>query len=152
MPKSEQNIYRIARCLARVSKEQAVEELAISSTTLRAYEENRRNVPDDVVVRMATLYRYPWLLVQHLQRSPVFIAAFGEVHCNIENKAVNVLAMQETVKRFVNETIPALIESTLSDKPISTADICREVIKSLLPFANENAASAGTLTAEKVTR
>lgn len=27
MPKSEQNIYRIARCLARVSKEQAVAEL-----------------------------------------------------------------------------------------------------------------------------
>lgn len=28
MPKSEQNIYRIARCLARVSKEQAVVERA----------------------------------------------------------------------------------------------------------------------------
>lgn len=152
MTQNKQNIYRVARCLAKITREQAAERLAISYNSVRAYEEDSRRVPDDIVLKMATLYQYPWLLVQHLQRSPVFIAAFGEVHCNIENKAVNVLAMQETVKRFVNETIPALIESTLSDKPISTADICREVIKSLLPFANENAASAGTLTAEKVTR
>lgn len=147
MAKHEQNIYRVARCMAKIPLLTAADMLAVSQSTLRGYEDYSRPVPDDVVVKMAELYQFSWLLIQHLQRSAVFKAAFGEVHCNIHNKAVNVLAMQATVKRFVNETIPALIESTLADKPISTADICRDVIKSLLPFANESAASAGTLTA-----
>ena len=147
MAKDCQNIYRVARCLAKMQRLQAAEELAISESTLRKYEADTMIVPDDVAVKMAELYRRPWLLIQHLTRNAVFKAAFGELKCNIEDKAVNVLTLQSTVSKLV-KTIPAIIESTLDGTKPNSAKICREVIQSLLPFiTNEKAAGAGTPTA-----
>lgn len=152
MPKDSQNPYLNARTFACLTRLNAAEELAISESSLRAYEEGGRQVPDDVVLKMSNLYQTPWLRVQHLQRNIVFCDIFGLVPVQVENKAANVLKMQKEVSDLV-KAIPAIIESTVANMCLSRSILqdCKDAMAAILPIvgaSNEKAASAGTLTAQ----
>lgn len=156
MTKDSQNPYLNARNFACLTRITAAEELAISERSLKAYEDSERQVPDDVVLKMSHLYQTPWLRVQHLQRNIVFCDIFGLVPEQVDNKAANVLKMQKEVGDLV-KAIPSIIESTVANINLSNKILqdCKDAIAAILPLVggtNGKAASAGTLTAEKVTR
>lgn len=68
MPKDEGNIYQTARKSAGLTQEAAAERLAVSLTSLRAYEGGERVPAGDVVDRMITVYDAQFLGVQHIQK------------------------------------------------------------------------------------
>ncbi len=61
------NIYQTARKSAGLTQEAAAERLAVSLTSLRAYEGGERVPAGDVVARMCIVYDTQFLGVQHLQ-------------------------------------------------------------------------------------
>ena len=61
------NIYQTARKSAGLTQEAAAERLAVSLTSLRAYEGGERVPAGDVVARMCLVYDTQFLGVQHLQ-------------------------------------------------------------------------------------
>ena len=67
MPKDSENIYQTARKSAGLTQEAAAERLAVSLTSLRAYEGGERVPAGDVVARMCIVYDTQFLGVQHLQ-------------------------------------------------------------------------------------
>ena len=67
MPKSGGNIYQTARRAAGLTQEAAAERLAVSDTSIRAYETGQRLPGDDVVARMCAVYDVQYLGLQHLQ-------------------------------------------------------------------------------------
>lgn len=67
MPKGSGNIYQTARKAAGLTQEAAAERLAVSDTSIRAYESGERLPGDDVVARMCAVYGVQYLGLQHLQ-------------------------------------------------------------------------------------
>ena len=67
MPKGSGNIYQTARKAAGLTQEAAAERLAVSDTSIRAYESGERLPGDDVVARMCAVYGVQFLGLQHLQ-------------------------------------------------------------------------------------
>lgn len=67
MPKGSGNIYQTARKAAGLTQEAAAERLAVSDTSIRAYESGERLPGDDVVARMCAVYNVQYLGLQHLQ-------------------------------------------------------------------------------------
>lgn len=67
MPKGSGNIYQTARKAAGLTQEAAAERLAVSDTSIRAYESGERLPGDDVVARMCVVYGVQYLGLQHLQ-------------------------------------------------------------------------------------
>lgn len=61
------NIYQTARKSAGLTQEAAAERLAVSLSSLRAYEGGERVPAGDVVARMCIVYDTQFLGVQHLQ-------------------------------------------------------------------------------------
>lgn len=61
------NIYQTARKAAGLTQEAAAERLAVSETSLRAYEGGERVPAGDVVARMCVIYNTQFLGMQHLQ-------------------------------------------------------------------------------------
>ena len=59
------NLYKRARCATRLTQEGAAELLDISVESIKQYEGGRRVPPDEVVARMAEVYRLPWLTLEH---------------------------------------------------------------------------------------
>lgn len=70
MPKGNGNIYQAARKAAGLTQEAAAERLAVSDTSIRAYESGERLPGDDIVARMIAVYDAQYLGVQHLQLKP----------------------------------------------------------------------------------
>lgn len=70
MPKGSGNIYQTARKAAGLTQEAAAERLAVSDTSIRAYESGERLPGDDVVTRMMAVYDAQYLGAQHLQCKP----------------------------------------------------------------------------------
>lgn len=67
MPKDGGNIYQTARKAAGLTQEAAAERLAVSDTSIRAYESGERLPGDDIVARMCAVYNVQCLGLQHLQ-------------------------------------------------------------------------------------
>lgn len=67
MPNGNGNIYQVARRAAGLTQEAAAERLAVSDTSMRAYETGQRLPGDDVVARMCAVYNTQYLGLQHLQ-------------------------------------------------------------------------------------
>lgn len=67
MPKDGGNIYQTARKAAGLTQEAAAERLAVSDTSIRAYESGERLPGDDIVARMCAVYNVQYLGLQHLQ-------------------------------------------------------------------------------------
>ena len=67
MQDNSRNIYQTARKSAGLTQEAAAERLAVSLTSLRAYEGGERVPAGDVVARMCIVYDTQFLGVQHLQ-------------------------------------------------------------------------------------
>ena len=67
MPKGNGNIYQAARKAAGLTQEAAAERLAVSDTSIRAYESGERLPGDDIVARMCAVYNVQYLGLQHLQ-------------------------------------------------------------------------------------
>ena len=67
MQDNSRNIYQTARKSAGLTQEAAAERLAVSLTSLRAYEGGKRVPAGDVVARMCIVYDTQFLGVQHLQ-------------------------------------------------------------------------------------
>lgn len=67
MPKGNGNIYQTARKAAGLTQEAAAERLAVSDTSIRAYETGDRLPGDDIVARMCAVYDTQYLGLQHLQ-------------------------------------------------------------------------------------
>ena len=61
------NIYQTARKAAGLTQEAAAERLAVSDTSIRAYESGERLPGDDIVARMYAVYNVQYLGLQHLQ-------------------------------------------------------------------------------------
>ena len=61
------NIYQTARKAAGLTQEAAAERLAVSDTSIRAYESGERMPGDDIVARMCAVYNVQYLGLQHLQ-------------------------------------------------------------------------------------
>lgn len=61
------NIYQTARKAAGLTQEAAAERLAVSDTSIRAYESGERLPGDDIVARMCAVYDTQYLGLQHLQ-------------------------------------------------------------------------------------
>ena len=73
MPKDGGNIYQTARKAAGLTQEAAAERLAVSDTSIRAYESGERLPGDDIVARMCAVYDTQFLGVQHLQLSAALL-------------------------------------------------------------------------------
>ena len=73
MPKDGENIYQTARKAAGLTQEAAAERLAVSDTSIRAYESGERLPGDDIVARMCAVYDTQFLGVQHLQLSAALL-------------------------------------------------------------------------------
>lgn len=155
MAKESQNVYLIARNYAKMSRITVAMELNTSESSIRAYEEDVRPVPDDIALAMSRLYRTPWLRVQHLQNSCVFRDLFNLQGVQVDNQAANVLVMQKEVTDVVR-AFPAIIENTLANVNLDKRLLreCMEAANSLLVIIglqkNERTACAGTQTARKV--
>lgn len=67
MSKGSENIYQTARRAAGLTQESAAERLAVSVTSMRAYETGQRIPGDDIVAIMCTVYDAQYLGLQHLQ-------------------------------------------------------------------------------------
>lgn len=67
MPKGSGNIYQTARKAAGLTQEAAAERLAVSDTSIRAYESGERLPGDDIVAQMCAVYNVQYLGLQHLQ-------------------------------------------------------------------------------------
>ena len=67
MPKDGGNIYQTARKAAGLTQEAAAERLAVSDTSIRAYESGERLPGDDIVARLCAVYNVQYLGLQHLQ-------------------------------------------------------------------------------------
>ena len=67
MPKDGGHIYQTARKAAGLTQEAAAERLAVSDTSIRAYESGERLPGDDIVARMCAVYNVQYLGLQHLQ-------------------------------------------------------------------------------------
>lgn len=67
MPEHGGNIYQTARLAAGLTQEAAAPRLAVSETSLRAYERGERIPGGDVVARMCVVYNTQFLGLQHLQ-------------------------------------------------------------------------------------
>ena len=67
MAKDGGNIYQTARKAAGLTQEAAAERLAVSDTSIRAYESGERLPGDDIVARMCAVYNVQYLGLQHLQ-------------------------------------------------------------------------------------
>lgn len=75
MPKDGGNIYQTARKAAGLTQEAAAERLAVSDTSIRAYESGERLPGDDIVARMCAVYGVQYLGLQHLQLKTTLLPA-----------------------------------------------------------------------------
>lgn len=157
MGKDSQNCYRNARKFSGLTMPQAAEMLAVSESSVREYETGLRAVPDDVVLRMAKVYRTPWLRVQHLEKNAVFCEIFGIEMPKADSRAVAILNLQKEVSDVVS-VIPAIIEETLTQPTLSSRLVreCKEAMTALLMVVGTDSpgkvktACAGTQTATRV--
>lgn len=68
MARTSENIYQAARLSAGLTQEEAAEQLAVSSSAVRAYETDVRLPAEDIVERMCAVYGSHYLGLQHIQR------------------------------------------------------------------------------------
>lgn len=64
-------MYKVCRCTAGFTQEYAAELLNVAPRTLSDYENGHSNVPDDVVAKMAEIYKSPLLAWWHLRETSV---------------------------------------------------------------------------------
>lgn len=139
MLKSSTNPYLAARQFAGLNRVQAAMMLPSSETSLKEYETGQRNVPDDMVLRMVSLYRTPWLRVQHLAKNPVFQDLFdGRLDVEAgsqEPEAVGVLRMQKEFAE-AQDHFPDIRKKVLNGASIGPAVIkdLKEVAIAVINF------------------
>lgn len=156
MPRTSTNPYLLARQFAGLNRVQAAMMLPSSETSLKEYETGLRNVPDDMVLRMVSVYRTPWLRVQHLAKNPVFRDLFaGRLDVEVgkqEPEAMGALRLQKELTDVAGH-LPCITQKILdgtSIGPVIIKDL-KEVTIAALNFIafskNSEAACAPTQTA-----
>lgn len=101
MQKRCENIYKIARKYAGLSREQAAELINVSVRSLADYETGVTVPKDDIVCAMIEAYGTEWLGYQHLkQNSEIGRRYLPEI--NISDLAKSVLRLQKEVKDLEN--------------------------------------------------
>lgn len=132
MQKESMNPYYNARNYAGMTRPRAAMLLLVSERSLAEYELDGRPVPDWLVLKMAELYRTPWLRVQHLQRNAVFCDIFGLVP-HMQDRSLNVLRVQKEITD-VARLLPQIVEHTLERVSFSGSMLkeCREGAQALL--------------------
>lgn len=65
------NLYKVCRKMAKMTREHASERLCVAPRTLAGYEDDRCP-PDDVIVKMSEVYRSPLLIIRHLKENSPF--------------------------------------------------------------------------------
>lgn len=95
MPEENRNIYQTARRAAGLTQEAAAERLAVSVESLRAYENDYRVVPNDVVSRMVEIYDKQYLAYQHLRQTTDLMA---RVVPELEERSLLELAVRIAVR------------------------------------------------------
>jgi transcriptional regulator with XRE-family HTH domain len=66
-----ENRYKMSRVIAKIKQEDAAELLNVSPRSLSDYENGHRSVPDDIVAKMAEIYKCPLLAWWHLKQFSV---------------------------------------------------------------------------------
>ena len=66
-----ENRYKMSRIIAKMGQEDAAGLLNVSSRSLSDYENGHRPVPDDIVAKMAEIYKCPLLAWWHLKQFSV---------------------------------------------------------------------------------
>lgn len=126
------NIYKQARLFSQLSRFEASFELNISPSSLKDYETDVRDCPDEIALTMSRLYRAPWLRVQHLMKNVVFCDIFGIVPPASDN-ALNILRAQKEVGEVV-QLFPKMVAKAVQKKRLGDELIkeCREGAQALL--------------------
>lgn len=132
MQKESMNPYYNARTYAGLTRPGAAVRLNISERSLAEYELDGRPTPEDIVLKMAELYRTPWLRVQHLQRNAVFCDIFGLVP-QMQDRSLNVLRVQKEVTD-VARLLPEIVDHALERVKFNGRLLkeCREGAQALL--------------------
>lgn len=102
MPKGSENIYQTARRAASLTQEAAAERLAVSVTSMRAYETGQRIPGDDIVAIMCTVYDAQYLGLQHLQLKSALLPGCIQA-ARPEPLPVAVIKLVRRVMRFAEE-------------------------------------------------
>lgn len=102
MPKGSENIYQTARRAAGLTQEAAAERLAVSVTSMRAYETGQRIPGDDIVAIMCTVYDAQYLGLQHLQLKSALLPGCIQA-ARPEPLPVAVIKLVRRVMRFAEE-------------------------------------------------
>lgn len=101
MNKRCENIYKMARKEAGLSREQAAEMLHISIRSLADYETGVTTPKDDIVCKMIEIYKANWLGYQHLKHS----SEVGRKYLpelSISDLAKSILRLQKEIKDVEN--------------------------------------------------
>ncbi len=132
MFEKQENIYQTARKYAKLTLIEASVELDISLSRLKAYEYDERPCPDVIALKMAKLYKTPWLRVQHLQKNVVFCDVFGLIPSS-NDSAMNVLRAQKEVSE-VMDLFPQMVAKTVKKENLGNSLLkeCREGMQALL--------------------
>ena len=102
MSKGSENIYQTARRAAGLTQESAAERLAVSVTSMRAYETGQRIPGDDIVAIMCTVYDAQYLGLQHLQLKSTLLPGCIQA-ARPEPLPVAVIKLVRRVMRFAEE-------------------------------------------------
>ena len=102
MPKDGGNIYQTARKAAGLTQESAAERLAVSVTSMRAYETGQRIPGDDIVAIMCTVYDAQYLGLQHLQLKSTLLPGCIQ-SARPEPLPVAVIKLVRRVMRFAED-------------------------------------------------
>jgi transcriptional regulator with XRE-family HTH domain len=104
MQRKRENIYKIARKYAGLTREKAAEQICCSVRSLADYETGVTVPKDDIVCAMVQAYGTEWLAYQHLkQNSEIGRRYLPEI--NISDLAKSVLRLQKEVRDldYVND-------------------------------------------------
>lgn len=156
MLKPGDNPYLNARLYAGMTRLQAALALPSSETSIKEYELGQRNVPDDMALRMAKVYKAPWLRVQHLSKNPVFCDLFQgrlDVTAGVQqHEAVSALRLQKELSEAARQ-LPEINKKILDGTEIGSVVIkdLKEAAIAVINFVcftkNSETAYAGTQAA-----
>ncbi|MCL2392364.1 MAG: helix-turn-helix transcriptional regulator [Oscillospiraceae bacterium] len=138
-----QNVYKTCRKLAGLSQEQAAPVLGVEVRQLSNYENGHAKVPDDVVGRMAKLYKTEHLPIQHLKSTNElarkFLPDVFPTHTHSDAAMQTIMATRDGQK--AEEAIIAALED---------GELCEADLPLLIDFVKHSKAAIGKRLSAKI--
>lgn len=127
MQNKRENIYKMARKAAKLSREKAAEAVYISPRSLADYESGKTVPPDDVVCRMAEAYRARWLEYDHLkQTSPVGQRVLPDLDAT--NMPMAILMLQNEMDE-VQRSMPDIVSMACGEGGEAQEQILNQIMR-----------------------